>query len=174
MTDEAGAAVPMATRCQVWLFGLGQTNHTFRRCRARSYSEPCVAVLQKVEFDSWHIRRIGRPLVFHLNRNWSYRHLALPYPLRMSITLALDASSESRVLDLHVCDGRIRIWVSNDVYARQAHRLLEKGKHIHRKMTGVALSFVARELDRTEIRGMLHAQNISPRSEVDKCSFEDA
>ena len=174
LTGEAGAAIPVAARRQKRVFGVGQTNHTLGRCRAGSERKLCVAVLQEVEFDSsWRMQRIDRHLVLHLNRNWSYRQLVSPHPFRISIKFALDASSESRVLDLHVCDDRTCIWVSKDVNAGQAHRLLEKGEHVHREMTGVALCFVARELNCTIIRGMFDAQNISPRSEVDKCSFEN-
>ena len=45
LSDEAGAAVPMAARGEDGFFGIGQTDRAFGRCGAVSDLEHCKAVL---------------------------------------------------------------------------------------------------------------------------------
>ena len=138
LADEAGAAVPMTTGGQVWLFRLRQTHRTLGRCRARCKPKLCVAVLQEVEPDIRHIRRIDRHLVANLNRDSPHARPGLRDQLRIPIGFALDASSKGRILDLHVCDDGAHIRAGKDVHARQGHRLLEKGKHVRHNVSGGA------------------------------------
>lgn len=125
-----------------------------------------------MESDIRHIRRIHRRLVPNLNRDSPHARPALRDQLRIPIRFALDASSEGRILDLHVCDDGAHVRAGEDVYARQGHRLLEKGKHVRHDVSGGAQRCLAGEVDGAVVGGMLHAQDISPGSEVDECSVE--
>lgn len=71
-------------------------------------------------------------------------------------------------------DDGTRVWAGGDVYARQAHRFSEKGKHVYREIAGGAVRHVAGKSDRAVVGGMLDAQNARSGSEIDEGSSEDA